>query len=660
VRLTVRRKIIVGLMVTLGIGAVSMLIVYDGLRTLQRSVHRLAQVEEPTVIAAYEMEINVLGIATALLRYLDARDPDDLWRVRKDQSDYRRFYDEYVRLSKTDDARRLARRLDDLFRDFNALGEQMMARRDRESALFARVTQDIERIDAIIDTHLQTRRPQESVAELSALQESFNLEADIAEVGFWLANYRRTHRPAHLDLLRKNTDECRQAYVRLHANVTLTSEKRRWVNEIGRLFERTIATVGEVVVIERQLIDDGRRFVTLRNDIDDLLDDRIQVLALEDLQRPRQQADRDATAIVDRTRALLVLFMVAGAAVGWVFISSMTRPMARLVRGTDAVRRGDFDHRIAVRGSDEFADLAGRFNAMVEQLQATTVSKALLEESDAQLRSANEELRHEMAERQRAEEAEGRMRVALQRSQMLAAMGSLVAGVAHEVRNPLFGIASTVDALDLRLRQLPTGTEYVRHIEVLRTEVERMSRLMQDLLEYGKPSALERAPISLREVADAAVAVCARRAASAQVTLETDVPGDLPPVLADRARLAQVFQNLLDNAIQHGPAGSVVWVAARRTPDPEGTWLECRVTDAGPGFKPDDLPHVFEPFFTRRRKGTGLGLSIVERIVDEHGGTIEAGNRPEGGAVVIVRLPAAGTMAAVEKGVGVAEDSDRR
>jgi signal transduction histidine kinase len=106
----------------------------------------------------------------------------------------------------------------------------------------------------------------------------------------------------------------------------------------------------------------------------------------------------------------------------------------------------------------------------------------------------------------------------------------------------------------------------------------------------------------------------------------------------DRQRLVQVFQNLIENAIQHSLSGGCIVVEATEVPLDGRDWISYAIKDSGPGFNPEDLPRVFEPFFTRRRGGTGLGMSIVQRIVEEHGGSIVAGNRPEGGAVIVVRF----------------------
>ena len=121
------------------------------------------------------------------------------------------------------------------------------------------------------------------------------------------------------------------------------------------------------------------------------------------------------------------------------------------------------------------------------------------------------------------------------------------------------------------------------------------------------------------------------------------VPAGLPPVLMDRKRLVQVFQNILQNAIQLSPAGSAVTVEGATEDAAEGRTVVITVNDSGPGFAADDLPRAFEPFFSRRRGGTGLGLAIVQRIVEAHQGTVTVGNRPAGGAVISVRLPCAPT-----------------
>lgn len=226
----------------------------------------------------------------------------------------------------------------------------------------------------------------------------------------------------------------------------------------------------------------------------------------------------------------------------------------------------------------------------------------------------------------------------LRRSELMSAMGSLVAGVAHEVRNPLFGISAVVDAFENRFGG---REEYRRYLEVLKTQLARLNTLMQELLEYGKPPVLHLAPHELAGVVAEAVANCTSLSERQGVAVETAVEPSLPLVVLDRGRILQVLQNLLENALQHSPRGSAVRIEVEPAGEGRERWARCRVMDAGPGFQEEDLPRVFEPFFTRRREGTGLGLSIVQRILEQHGGRIRAGNVPGGGAVMEIELPLA-------------------
>jgi signal transduction histidine kinase len=257
--------------------------------------------------------------------------------------------------------------------------------------------------------------------------------------------------------------------------------------------------------------------------------------------------------------------------------------------------------------------------------------------SETRVRRVNAELRAQTADRERAEEERARLQAALGRSEVLSALGSIVAGVAHEVRNPLFGISSTVDALEARLKRDRVDAKYERHVQILRNELDRLSRLMQDLLDYGKPQSINVSPCSVSDAVDASVAACSTIAMATGVKIITKVDGvDGWPL--DRGGIDQVLRNLLENAIQHSPGGTVRIDVMRRV-NIDAPQLRIQVRDEGPGFDRTQLAHVFEPFFTRRCGGTGLGLSIVERIVDAHGGSVRAANCRDGGAQITIDLP---------------------
>jgi PAS domain S-box-containing protein len=241
----------------------------------------------------------------------------------------------------------------------------------------------------------------------------------------------------------------------------------------------------------------------------------------------------------------------------------------------------------------------------------------------------------DITERKRVEEQARQLQESLRRTETMSALGAVVAGVAHEVRNPLFAISATVDALEARFGPQPA---YARYAETLRQEVNRLSRLMSDLLDYGRPPRLDLTDSPVGPVVTRALAACTPLAEQAGVLLVAEVADDLPLLPLDPARMLQVLQNLIDNAIQHSPRGSQVVVRAAAVLAPNADGLELSVADQGPGIRTEDMANIFEPFFTRRRGGTGLGLSIVQRIVEQHGGDVEASNRDSGGALITVRL----------------------
>jgi PAS domain S-box-containing protein len=229
------------------------------------------------------------------------------------------------------------------------------------------------------------------------------------------------------------------------------------------------------------------------------------------------------------------------------------------------------------------------------------------------------------------------MEDSLRRAELSAALGGLVAGAAHEVRNPLFAISATLDAFTARFGRRP---EYEHFIHNLTREVDRLARLMRQLLEYGKPRSQRLQPASPERVVELARVECASLAASRGVKLEVSADERLPELAMDQPSLVRALVNVVQNALHYAPPGTAVSIQTSLLSEDGGRgWLEVSVRDRGPGFPVAERERVFEPFFTLRPGGTGLGLSIVERIVEAHGGRIQADNAPEGGARVAMAFP---------------------
>ncbi|MFV2072429.1 MAG: ATP-binding protein [Thermoanaerobaculales bacterium] len=226
----------------------------------------------------------------------------------------------------------------------------------------------------------------------------------------------------------------------------------------------------------------------------------------------------------------------------------------------------------------------------------------------------------------------------LRRGEVLSAMGTLVAGVAHEVRNPLFAISATVDAISAIFMNTEGFDRLDAYLKNLKREVDRLSKLMRELLNYSRPSIGEASRCRLASIVAEAITRCSARAADANVQIVTRMAEFDVEVEVEKERIVQAVENLLTNALSFSPVGGRVTVECATHTEDHQCWACCSVSDQGPGISPEDLPHIFEPFFTRRQGGTGLGLSLAQRIVSEHGGTIVAESGPNG-AVFTVQVP---------------------
>lgn len=220
----------------------------------------------------------------------------------------------------------------------------------------------------------------------------------------------------------------------------------------------------------------------------------------------------------------------------------------------------------------------------------------------------------------------------IQRREKLAAVGNLAAGIAHEVRNPLSSIKGYAAFLG---SQFDADSDQRRAAETMSEEVDRVNRVISELLEFARPSDLKQKPTKFRDLIDHCVKIVAHEAEFAGISIDTQVQTDMPAVLMDPDRMTQVLLNLLINAIQAMDKGGRLDVGARMS----GSQVILDVSDTGPGIPDEDLAHVFNPYFTRKKNGTGLGLAIVVKIVENHGGSVGIQNRVGQGSIVTVSLP---------------------
>jgi len=248
--------------------------------------------------------------------------------------------------------------------------------------------------------------------------------------------------------------------------------------------------------------------------------------------------------------------------------------------------------------------------------------------------------------------AEREMRVRLMESDRLAAVGELVAGVAHEVNNPLSSISAFAQLL---LRDGGLTAAQRDSIEVIKSETLRASQVVKDLLAFARRSEPQREPLDLNGVMQRTLRLRGYQLTSNKVTVEADLSPDLPPVVGDARQLQQVCLNLVTNAIQAMATlgGGTLFVSTRAEDGGANVVLDMR--DTGPGIPEGARAHIFEPFFTTKGEGegTGLGLSVSYGIVSTHGGRIEVASTSNAGTTFRVTLPAAAPLE-------VAGDHERR
>ena len=223
-------------------------------------------------------------------------------------------------------------------------------------------------------------------------------------------------------------------------------------------------------------------------------------------------------------------------------------------------------------------------------------------------------------------------------TERLISLGELSARVAHEIRNPLTGVRTTVQFVASKLR---AGDSRRDDLHDVLKELDRIEQIITDLLLFARPQAARAVPTDLREITEKVLDNLARRLEDAGIELQADLDEGLPEVMVDPDMVQQVVLNLAINAIQAMSEGGVLKVGAglRRTRYKKA-YVDVVVADSGPGIPEDVKEKIFDPFFTTRSMGTGLGLSISLQIAREHGGNLTARNVAQGGAAFKLSLPA--------------------
>jgi len=367
----------------------------------------------------------------------------------------------------------------------------------------------------------------------------------------------------------------------------------------------------------------------------------------------------DVQKSIMKTQKIIFLYIVFDSIViiifgGFLLSRSLVKPIKELLRATEKISDGDFSQKMKDRGINEIGKLSMSFNRMSRRLEGYVKS---VEKANIELKQAQDEVI---------------------RSEKLASVGRLAAGVAHEIGNPIGAILGYVHILKGGVKDRKEEEDYLKRIE---TESSRINTIVRDLLDFSRPSQVEVREVEINKVIDSTVSLLSPQKVLRKIRVDLYLEEDLPSVLVDENQFQQVMINLIINASDAMPDGGDLTIqtgltstqgegagslSQRRKGDPEGIdyallrmdytfsgsynrlkaaarSLEVKVSDTGCGIREEDRPKIFDPFYTTKPpgKGTGLGLTTCLRIIESFNGHIKVESRETKGTTFTILLPVA-------------------
>jgi signal transduction histidine kinase len=444
----------------------------------------------------------------------------------------------------------------------------------------------------------------ENVASLQAAEQ---LEIRVRQLRYHSLLYLLTPRPVHLEPIAEDRRLFQEALENVRKFSVGSNEQAciRKIDEEYELYNQAMEKLRTEAASGKRLADFDQFGTTYR--VKPVVDACEDLLTLN--QKSMNQTAQENDRLAGQARAAMLLLGLAGPLGGLLLGYGMARALSRSI------------YQLSVRVQD-----------VAERLERDVGSVTVV--ADGDLQNLDKQLQHILTRVEEVGERLQRNQRALIRAEQLSAVGQLAASVAHEVRNPLTSVKMLVEAAMRASNRKPLSDA---DLGVIHGEIARLEETVQGFLDFARPPAPQRRAGELRELVGQALDLVRARARQQGVRIEVENPAQLVLVELDPGQFRTVLINLFLNALDAMPSGGLLRVVLEILPQ---GGVSLRVEDTGKGIDPAVADRLFTPFASTKPTGTGLGLSISRRVVEEHGGRLDAMNRPGGGACFSIVLPA--------------------
>jgi two-component system NtrC family sensor kinase len=404
--------------------------------------------------------------------------------------------------------------------------------------------------------------------------------------------------------------------LRISTNVKKENGERAIGTRVSKEVNDAVLQQGKSWIHRAFVVNDW--YISAYEPIKNISGDVIGILYVGMLEKPYIDLRNKVMATFAGMAILSVLLLLV---IMFFIISTIIQPLQQMVNATKKIADGDLDHKVNINFKDEVGQLASSFNLMTENL-----------------RKANEKLVQwgktlEKRVTERTQELR-EMQDSLVRSEKLASLGKMAAGVAHEINNPLTSILINTH---LVLEKLDKDASVKENLELIADETTRCSDIVKGLLDFSHQDPPEKDAADVNDILNLSIDIIKNHVTFQNIKIIKKLYRDLPQIAVDSNKIKQVFLNLMLNAAEAMPEGGSLSIKSRLSENEK--YVEIEFTDTGLGIPEENINKLFDPFFTTKSGGTGLGLAVSYGIIEQHKGKIEVRSKQGQGSTFVVRLP---------------------